>query len=202
MSLVLPGTMLFAVFGAGSAGVAWVLFTPQAKRNDRRYAKRASREFSARTGRVGESVRLGPNFPAPLGPAPRPVNTHGKDRRGHLPHELREMWATAAQRPAAWAGSLPRRAPTLGCSRRLRSRTRAHSHACAVAVCFCRFVARLQPRGANGYHRDRVHVADVRPSRHHLPCLPRGTWFSRPSTLTSLTRLSSVPGGSSCTCTR
>lgn len=114
MSLVLPGTMLFAVFGAGSAGVAWVLFTPQAKRNDRRYAKRASREFSARTGRVGESVRLGPNFPAPLGPAPRPVNTHGIDRRGHLPHELREMWATAAQRPAAWAGSLPRRASLSG----------------------------------------------------------------------------------------
>ena len=37
MSLVVPGTMLFAVFGAGSAGLAWVLFTPQAKRNDRTY---------------------------------------------------------------------------------------------------------------------------------------------------------------------
>ncbi len=37
MSLVIPGTMLFAVFGAGATGVAWVLFTPQSKRNDRRY---------------------------------------------------------------------------------------------------------------------------------------------------------------------
>ena len=35
MSLVVPGTMLFAVFGAGAAGLSWVLFTPQAKRNDR-----------------------------------------------------------------------------------------------------------------------------------------------------------------------
>ena len=38
MSLVWPGTMLFAVFGAGAAAIAWVLFTPQSKRNDRRWA--------------------------------------------------------------------------------------------------------------------------------------------------------------------
>lgn len=40
MSLVIPGTMLFAVFGAGAAGLAWVLFTPQSKRNDRRCGPR------------------------------------------------------------------------------------------------------------------------------------------------------------------
>ena len=36
---MVPGTMLFAMFGAGAAVIAWILFSPQSKRNDRRWAE-------------------------------------------------------------------------------------------------------------------------------------------------------------------
>ncbi len=108
MSLVLPGTMLFAVFGAGAAGVAWVLFTPQSKRNDRRYGPRKPKLgrllfWRRRRRRPGCGTR--PRCPSLPMAVPLPLAARG-ERWGS--GTLAKCRRAAPRRPhAAWGARLP-----------------------------------------------------------------------------------------------